>query len=80
MVETEKYIESSKYSFCGRIDCIVECVYEGVQQKVPFEIKTGKKQSITYNYQTVIYSFLMNETPESPKTIGMLYYMLQDEC
>jgi hypothetical protein len=82
-VEIEKFLESTEFGFCGKLDAILRCSFREIgkpsfEQLVPFEIKTGKP-SDSYKYQTIIYSILMMRTYELRSLpIGLLYYMSEN--
>lgn len=79
LLDVEEHVWSPMYGLKGNIDATVEVVVqEGKTERiltVPFEVKTGKKVSVSHQAQTALYNLLLSDRYDIDITYGILYYM-----
>jgi DNA replication ATP-dependent helicase Dna2 len=79
LLDVEEHVWSPNYGLKGNIDATVQIVKEqdGKQTvlTVPFEIKTGKRESEAHQAQTALYTLLVSDRYDLEVTDGILYYL-----
>lgn len=81
-LELEEHIWSPMYGLKGNIDATVQVQMQLPTEPaprtllVPFELKTGKKDSVEqHRVQTALYTLLLSDRYDINVTCGVLYYM-----
>lgn len=82
LLAVEEHIWSPMYGLKGNIDATIQVVMKTPADDVvhtlavPFELKTGKKDSNeTHRAQTALYTLLMSDRYDISVTCGILYYL-----
>ncbi|CCU81907.1 putative DNA replication ATP-dependent helicase dna2 [Blumeria hordei DH14] len=83
LLEVEQHVWSPMYGIKGNIDATVQVTIKDGQENrtltVPFEVKTGKNQSISHRAQTTLYNLLLSDRYDVNIADGILYYMETSE-
>ncbi|CAK7264901.1 DNA replication endonuclease-helicase Dna2 [Sporothrix epigloea] len=78
LLDIEEHVWSPMYGLKGNIDATVQVAMKiGKDSKtltVPFELKTGKRTSITHQAQTIMYNLLLSDRYDIEIVYGILYY------
>lgn len=78
LLDIEEHVWSPMYGLKGNIDATVQIAMKtGKDSKiltVPFELKTGKRTSITHQAQTIMYNLLLSDRYDIEIVYGILYY------
>ncbi|CAK7270446.1 DNA replication endonuclease-helicase Dna2 [Sporothrix epigloea] len=78
LLDIEEHVWSPMYGLKGNIDATVQVAMKtGKDSKtltVPFELKTGKRTSITHQAQTIMYNLLLSDRYDIDVVYGILYY------
>ncbi|CAK7227667.1 DNA replication endonuclease-helicase Dna2 [Sporothrix curviconia] len=84
LLDIEEHVWSPMYGLKGNIDATIQvAVNAGKDSKdskgsqtltMPFELKTGKRTSITHQAQTILYNLLLSDRYDIEIVYGILYY------
>lgn len=83
LLDVEEHVWSPMYGLKGNIDATVQIVLNEPKRvrtlTVPFEVKTGKNQTIAHRAQTALYNVLLSDRYDIEVACGILYYMETSE-
>ncbi|CAK7225670.1 DNA replication endonuclease-helicase Dna2 [Sporothrix bragantina] len=78
LLDIEEHVWSPMYGLKGNIDATIQVVMNTEQDSktltMPFELKTGKRTSITHQAQTIMYNLLLSDRYDIEIVYGILYY------
>ncbi|KAL5598601.1 hypothetical protein BROUX41_003473 [Berkeleyomyces rouxiae] len=78
LLDIEEHVWSPMYGLKGNIDATVQVTIhdnDGMRTlTVPFEVKTGKNESISHRAQTTLYTILLSDRYDIDIDTGILYY------
>ena len=78
LLDIEEHVWSPMYGLKGNIDATIQvAINAGKDSKtltMPFELKTGKRTSITHQAQTIMYNLLLSDRYDIDIVYGILYY------
>ncbi|KKA30036.1 hypothetical protein TD95_001534 [Thielaviopsis punctulata] len=78
LLDIEEHVWSPMYGLKGNIDATVQVTLhdkDGLRNlTVPFEVKTGKTESINHRAQTTMYTILLSDRYDIDINTGFLYY------
>ncbi|KAI1004506.1 DNA replication ATP-dependent helicase/nuclease [Podosphaera aphanis] len=83
LLDVEEHVWSPMYGLKGNIDVTVQVTIKENENDrtltVPFEVKTGKSQSVSHHAQTALYNLLLSDRYDIDVAFGVLYYMETSE-
>lgn len=83
LLDIEEHIWSPMYGLKGNIDVTVQATIKDEKRQrtliLPFELKTGKNQSLSHHAQTALYGLLVSDRYDVNVAYGILYYMETSE-
>ncbi|PHH51586.1 DNA replication ATP-dependent helicase/nuclease dna2 [Ceratocystis fimbriata CBS 114723] len=78
LLDVEEHVWSPMYGLKGNIDATVQVTIDDKNGTrtltVPFEVKTGKNESISHRAQTTMYTMLLSDRYDIEILTGILYY------
>ncbi|KAL9053487.1 MAG: hypothetical protein Q9162_004725 [Coniocarpon cinnabarinum] len=81
LLDVEEHIWSPMYGLKGNIDATIQITMDAEDGRdaqtltVPFELKTGKRESPSHRAQTALYTLLLSDRYDVAVAYGILYYV-----